>query len=138
MKKTLKRSTIYTIIAMVAGVFYREFTKFNNFTDYSMLRIIHPHIFALGAGFSLLVGLVLFNLGKDEKDLGKKWLVYHIGLAATSLMMLLRGILQVKEVILSKGIDSALSGLAGLAHIALGVSMVMIMRNLIKLAPDKE
>jgi len=138
MKKTLKRSTIYTIVAMAAGVFYREFTKFNNFTDYSMLRVIHPHLFALGAGFTLLVGLVLFNHKKDEKDLGKKLPIYHLVLAATSFMMFVRGIIQVKYIALSGGLDSAISGIAGIFHIILGVTMVMIMRDLSKMAPDRK
>lgn len=37
MKKYLKFSLIYAIAAMVAGVFYREFTKFNGFTGATML-----------------------------------------------------------------------------------------------------
>ena len=33
MKKLINISFIYFILAMVCGVFYREFTKFFNFTD---------------------------------------------------------------------------------------------------------
>ena len=32
MKKYLCISLIYAVLAMIGGVFYREFTKFNNFT----------------------------------------------------------------------------------------------------------
>lgn len=39
MKKYLNISLIYAIAAMVGGVFYREFTKWNGFTGLILLLI---------------------------------------------------------------------------------------------------
>ena len=39
---------IYAISAMVGGVFYREFTKFNDFEGITMLGKVHTHLFLLG------------------------------------------------------------------------------------------
>lgn len=42
MKQEIKKSTIYLILALVSGVFFREFTKFNQFTQNTALG---KHIF---------------------------------------------------------------------------------------------
>ena len=43
MKKFINISLIYAIAAMAGGVFYREFTKFNNFTGVTALGKVHAH-----------------------------------------------------------------------------------------------
>ena len=48
MKKYLNISLIYAILAMAGGVFYREFTKFNEFTEATILGKVHTHFFLLG------------------------------------------------------------------------------------------
>lgn len=45
MKKYLNISLIYAIAAMVGGVFYREFTKWNGFTGMTALGKVHTHLF---------------------------------------------------------------------------------------------
>ena len=47
MKKSIWISFGYAIAAMVCGVFYREFTKFFNFTDKTTLSVTHVHLFLL-------------------------------------------------------------------------------------------
>lgn len=37
MKKYLNYALVYAIAAMIGGVFYREFTKWNGYTDVTML-----------------------------------------------------------------------------------------------------
>ena len=39
MKRYLDTSLVYAILAMVGGVFYREFTKFNDFTARTSLGV---------------------------------------------------------------------------------------------------
>ena len=45
MKKILNTSMIYFILAAAAGVFYREFTKFNGYTGETALSYVHTHLF---------------------------------------------------------------------------------------------
>ena len=48
MKKYLNISLGYAIAAMLGGVFYREFTKWNEFTGVTTLGKVHTHLFLLG------------------------------------------------------------------------------------------
>ena len=40
MKRLMLASIIYAVLALVGGVFYREFTKLNGFT---ILSVVHTH-----------------------------------------------------------------------------------------------
>ena len=53
--------------------------------------------------------------------------VYHIGLNLTAVMLLARGVIQALRVPLSPGMDAAISGIAGIGHILLGVSLVLLL-----------
>ena len=48
MKRYINYSIIYTVLAMIGGVFYREFTKMNDYTSWSTLSVVHTHYFILG------------------------------------------------------------------------------------------
>ncbi|RIY22212.1 hypothetical protein CJI53_03625, partial [Bifidobacteriaceae bacterium VN002] len=54
-------------------------------------------------------------------------ITYHIGLNLTAAMMITRGIAQVMRLHLNPSIDFAITGLAGIGHILLGVSIVLIL-----------
>ena len=58
MKKYLNISLIYAIAAMVGGVFYREFTKWNGFTGMTALGKVHTHLFLLGMLMFLIIALL--------------------------------------------------------------------------------
>ena len=45
MKKYLNYSLVYAVAAMVGGVFYREFTKWNGYTGVTRLGKVHTHLF---------------------------------------------------------------------------------------------
>ncbi len=62
MKKYINNSLIYEILAMIAGVFYREFTKYIGFVGETMLLRVHPHLFVLGMVFFLILYLLSLNL----------------------------------------------------------------------------
>ncbi len=53
--------------------------------------------------------------------------VYHAGLNLTVLMLAVRGVTQVLVPELSSGMSAAVSGIAGIGHILLGVSMVLLL-----------
>ena len=48
MKRYMNTALLYAVLAMVGGVFYREFTKFNGFTAKTALGVVHTHYFLLG------------------------------------------------------------------------------------------
>ena len=61
MKRYMNTALLYAILAMIGGVFYREFTKFNGFTGKTTLGVVHTHYFLLGMVFFLLLLLLEKN-----------------------------------------------------------------------------
>lgn len=123
----------YAIAAMVFGVFYREFTKFNSFDGDTNLSVMHTHYFLLGMVFFLILMLIEKNFGfSRQKKTGLFLTTYQVGLNITGLAFLVRGINQVWQTELSKGADSSLSGIAGIGHIIMGISMILLLINIKK------
>lgn len=113
---------------MAAGVFYREFTKFNGYEGTTALSAVHTHFFVLGMFLFLIV--ILFSIQKQSLC-GNKWfkrffVLYNISLPFMTGMMVIRGILQVLQVPLTKASNAMISGFAGIAHILITVSFVML------------
>lgn len=48
MKRYMNLALLYAVLAMIGGVFYREFTKFNGFAAKTALGVVHTHYFLLG------------------------------------------------------------------------------------------
>ena len=110
MKKLLNRAFLYAVLGLAFGVFYREFTKFRGFEGRTMLAFLHPHLLVLGALFLLLALLLARQFPLlGEKHFRRFLLLHDIGLPLTALMMLVRGVLQVLETPLSRGLDAALA-----------------------------
>ena len=133
MKKYMNLSLVYAISAMAGGVFYREFTKYNNFTGVTVLGKVHTHLFLLGMIMFMLVAL----FSKSEKFPNTKMfrafmIVYNIGVPVTAVMMIVRGITQVLGLSLSTALSSAISGIAGIGHILTGVGIVLLIISLKK------
>lgn len=127
MKRYINTALLYAIFAMAGGVFYREFTKFNDFTGKTTLSVVHTHYFLLGMVFFLLLLLLEKNFSFTGAKTGRVLAVYHIGLNLTAVMFVVRGIAQVRMPALSSGMDAAISGVAGIGHILLGVSTVLLL-----------
>lgn len=127
MKRYINSALLYAILAMVGGVFYREFTKLNGFTAKTTLAVVHTHYFLMG----MIVFLLLLVLEKvfsfTTPKTGKILAVYHIGLNLTAVMLVVRGVVQVSGAALSIGTNAAISGIAGIGHILLGVSLVLLL-----------
>ena len=137
MKRYMNSAILYAVLAMVFGVFYREFTKFNGFTGKTNLSVMHTHYFLLGMFFFLALVLLEKNFHfSDQKNTGKMLVVYHIGLNITALAFLMRGLTQVWGTALSKGMDASISGIAGIGHILTGVSMLLILLKVRKQVSD--
>lgn len=127
MKRIVNASLFYTIIGLVAGVFYREFGKFYEFTGRSQLGVLHTHALMLGM-FGFLVILLLekqFQLTADKK-FNRFFYVYNAGLLSTLIMMIIRGVTTVLGTNLSTGADAAISGVAGISHIILAAGIIRL------------
>ena len=137
MKRYINIALLYAVLAMIGGVFYREFTKFNGFTAKTTLGVVHTHYFLLGMFFFLVLLLLEKNFSFTGAKTGRVLAVYHIGLTLTGVMFVVRGVTQVLGAELSSGMSAAISGIAGIGHILLGVSLVLILAQ-IKRAVSKE
>ena len=127
MKRYINSALLYAVLAMVGGVFYREFTRFNGFTARTTLSVVHTHYFLLGLVFFLLLVVLEKSLSFTGEKTGRALAVYHIGLNLTAVMLAVRGVTQVMGTSLSRGADAAISGMAGIGHILLGVGLVLVL-----------
>lgn len=127
MKRYINTALLYAILAMAGGVFYREFTKFNGFTAKTTLSVVHAHYFLLGMVFFLLLLLLEKNFFFTGPKTGRVLVLYHVGLNLTAVMLVVRGVVQVLGTPLSTGMSAAISGMAGIGHILLGVSLVLLL-----------
>lgn len=127
MKRYMNTAILYAILAMVGGVFYREFTKFNGFTGKTALSVVHTHYFMLGMVFFLLLLLLEKSFSFSSRKSGRVLIFYHVGLNLTAVMFVVRGVAQVLGMALSSGMNAAISGIAGIGHILLGVSLVLLL-----------
>ena len=138
MKKCINISLIYAVAAMVGGVFYREFTKFNDFTGATALGKVHVHLFVLGMAVFLITALFA-----DRRDLSRLrtyrafLVIYNIGVPLTAVMLLVRGVTQVLGLSLSSGASAAISGIAGIGHILTGAGVILLLLTLKKAADNK-
>lgn len=137
MKKYLNTAFVYALLALAGGVFYREFTKFNGFTGVTALGKLHVHLFTLGMVMFLLAALFSDRLPLEKQKNFRAFLkLYHIGVPLTAVMLLIRGVLEVLATPLSRGMDAAISGMAGLGHILTGVGIVLFLLSLKKAAGE--
>ena len=129
MKRYMNMALLYAILAMAGGVFYREFTRFNGFTAKTTLSVVHTHYFLLGMVFFLLLLLLEKNFSFTGAKTRRVLTVYHIGLNLTPVMFIVRGVAQVlvPASSLSSGMNGAISGVAGIGHILLGVSIILLL-----------
>ena len=137
MKKYVNVSLVYAVAAMAGGVFYREFTKFNQFTGVTALGKVHTHLFLLGMLVFLLVALFAGRLELEkQKGFALFMKLYNVGVPLTAVMMLVRGVTQVLALPLSRGASAAISGVAGVGHILTGVGLVLLLVALRRAAKD--
>lgn len=93
----------YAVIAMVFGVFYREFTKFNGFTGQTSLSFMHTHYFMLGMVFFFILMFAEKLYAFSDSKMPRLVITYQFGLNIT-----------------------------GIGHILIGISMVLILLKIRK------
>ncbi len=128
MRKYINAAILYSVLGLGSGVFYREFTKIMDFTGATRLSLIHGHYISLGLFVFLLLMLLdkQFDWSSAPKAKGAT-LAYHIGLNITALGFAVRGVFDVLETPLSKGLNASISGISGIGHMILGISLVLIL-----------
>lgn len=131
-KRYANLALIYAVTAMVFGVFYREFTKFSEFTGQTNLSVMHTHYFMLGMFFFLVLMLVEKATAFSDQGTGRIVAAYQFGLNITGLGFLIRGLTQVQGTDLSRGMDASISGIAGIGHIVTGVCIVLLLLKIRK------
>lgn len=126
MKKTVHLAFIYAILAMIGGVFYREFTKILGFEGRTTLSFVHTHLFLLGMIMLLMVSICIKLFQIDDTKKFKPFLyIYNLGVLITSIMLGVRGIFQVNATVLSSAMNGMISGISGIGHILTGVGIIM-------------
>ena len=132
MKRYANAALAYALLAMAGGVFYREFTKFNGFTGKTTLSVVHTHYFLLGMVFFLLLLLLEKSLHFSGEKTGRTLALYHVGLNVTGAALVVRGVAQALSLPLSRGLDASISGVGGIGHLLLGVSIVLLLLRIRK------
>lgn len=132
MKKLINTSFVYFILAMIAGVFYREFTKFYNFAEKTTLSFVHTHLLTLGMFLFLILAALLKDNIKllDNKKFKRFYIFYNISLPFFVVMFIIRGIFQVLSIELSATTNAIISGFAGISHIFMLISFILLFISL--------
>ena len=133
-KRCANLALVYAVIAMIFGVFYREFTKFNHFTGQTSLSFLHTHYFMLGMFFFLALMLAEKVFSFSDRSTGTLLAVYQLGLNITGIGFRARRLIQIQGSPLSRGLDASISGVAGIGHILLGVCIVLLLLKIRKRA----
>ena len=125
MKKLLNASFIYMIAGVASGLFYREFTKLNDFPEggSTQLGLAHTHLLTLGF-IVLLIVLALekvFTLSRSPRLFAWFFWLYNAGVILTSAMLIWHGSLTV----LGEESTKMIAGIAGLGHMLITAGMIV-------------
>lgn len=128
MNRYIKTALYYAVFGLAAGVFYREFTKYNGVDGGTALAFVHGHTIILGMVFFLMLSLLedKFRIS-THKRFNLFNISYNLGLIIMIGMFLVRGITEVLGSDLSRGMDKALSGIAGLGHMSLALGLITML-----------
>jgi len=126
MRKLINIAFAYMLVGVASGLFFREFTKMNDFPEggWTQLSVVHTHLLVLGFIVTLLVLLLekAFNLSSHRKLYAWFMGTYHAGVIITAGMQLTHGMLTVLDIESS----AMISGIAGLGHMALTAGMILL------------
>lgn len=124
-KHLFTAAATWTAVGLLAGLGYRELTRTVGFSGRTQLSVAHTHALVLGTVMMLLVLILtrVFSLASDGR-LGYFVGFWNAGLVITVGMLITKGTLQV----LGSGVadSKALAGIAGLGHILLAGSFVLL------------
>ncbi len=96
---------------------------------------VHVHLLILGTVIFLIAALFAKVTPLQEQRLYRPFLItYNIGVPLTAIMLVVRGILEVRAVPLSAALNASISGISGIAHIITGTGLVLLLLALRKAA----
>lgn len=128
MKKLLNAAFIYLLAGLAAGLFYREFTKLNDWPEgqFTQLGLTHTHLLTLG--FMVLLTVLalekIFAISTVSPKLFAWFFgLYNAGVVLTSGMMVWHGSLTV----LGEESTAMIAGIAGLGHIFLTAATIVFL-----------
>lgn len=132
MKKYFNIAMIYTIIGLLCGVYYREFSKMNDFvSEETVLKGVHTHYLVLGMFLFLILASFQARFDLENAKTYKAFMItYNIGLNGTGIMLLIRGTLEVMRIALSSAVNGAIAGIAGLTHLTMAVGLILMFLTL--------
>lgn len=122
MKQLYFAATFYTVLGLLSGLFYRDFTKSHNFTGKTELAVTHTHLLSLGTLFFLIV-LALdkqFALS-SQRMYGWFFWTYNTGVLWSVTCMTLIGMRTVK----GQSESGVLAHLSGGGHILLTIGFTL-------------
>lgn len=124
-----RSAAAWTAIGLAGGLYYREFTKVNefDFASPSQLGLVHTHALTWGTIFMLVLlglGVLMPALTRDR---WMRWGVHllNAGLVLTVGMMAFKGSVQVLG--RSWSDSPALAGVSGLGHMTLTASLILLL-----------
>jgi len=125
MRRLFSAAFAYMLVGVASGLFYREFTKINDFPEgeSTQLGLVHTHLLLLGFVVLLIVLLLekAFTLS-ESRLFGWFFWLYNAGLVLTTAMMIWHGSLTV----LGQESSGMIAGIAGLGHILLSAGMILL------------
>ncbi len=125
MKKIFNAAFIYMIVGVLSGLFYREFTKLNDFPEgkFTQLGLAHTHLLTLGFIVLLIVLVIekVFTISRSPKLFAWFFWLYNAGVILTSGMLIWHGSLTV----LGQESSKMIAGIAGLGHMLLTAGMIV-------------
>lgn len=127
-KKLFTAAAVWTGIGLVGGLYYREFTKMNDFDtigQFTQLGTVHTHSLVLGS-LALLLALVLERTFRLSASRYATWffIVWNVGLALTVGMQVVKGTLQVLGNAAAS--SPAVAGISGLGHITMTAGFILL------------
>lgn len=130
MQSLYRAAITYLVLGLGAGLFYREFTKANDFPEgqFTQLGVAHTHLLALGF-MMFLIFLALekvFAVSRNQKLFTSFFWIYNLGLILTASMMVWHGILTIN----GEESSAMISGIAGLGHIFITIALAIFITAL--------
>lgn len=123
-------ATAYTALGLLGGLFYREFTKMNDFQGRTQLSVVHTHFLVLGA-FAFLTFMALeklFGLSATPRRFRAFLITWNAGLLLTGTMMVIKGCLQVLDHPMAD--SPMIAGISGLGHMSVTAGMILLLSSL--------
>lgn len=137
-QKLIASAFRYAIAGLACGVFYREFTKFTAFSGKTALAFTHLHLLVLGTLLFLLLSLFALHTNLTEQTCFRQFRkLYAVALPFMIAMFFVRGILQALQTPLSPAADAAISGMAGISHVLMAISLMLLFLALRSAVPPK-